>query len=135
MNTRDFKIGLSLGLSGRRLMLTNSGSNTPNVTAYVVGAPVEFTIPASAWDGTHCTIKAEGYQAGSDGLYIGLPANDNTVNTQRVIAAALTLPNYTFTEANAENNTPAYTTLTISSVEAPTEDIKIAVFGLEEVTA
>lgn len=109
----------------------------PGVTAvaYVVGSPVEFTIPSTAWDGTHCTVKAEGYQAGSDGLYIGLPANDDTVNTQRVVAAALTLPNYTFTEANTENNTPAYTTLTISAVEAPTEDIKIAVFGLEEVTA
>lgn len=110
-------------------------SSTETLISYVVGIPVEFTIPSAAWDGTHCSVKAEGYQVGSYGLYIGLPIDDNTVNTRRVIAAALTLPNYTFTAANTENNTPAYTTLTISTVEAPTEDIKIAVFGLEEVTA
>lgn len=129
----SFLKGLTLGWA-----LNSHGNSAASIVtgiSYVVGTPVEFTIPSTAWDGTHCTIKAEGYQAGSDALYIGLPANDDAVNTQRVVAAALTLPNYTFTEANTENNTPAYTTLTISSVEAPTEDIKIAVFGLEEVTA
>lgn len=102
--------------------------------SYVIGEPVNVDVPANAWNGSTASVKATGYHPSGDTLFIGLPANDSTVNTQRVVAAALTLPKYTTSSANTSSNIAAYTMLTLSAVNAPTEDMVIAVFGLEEVT-
>lgn len=101
---------------------------------YVVGEPVSFTL--SGWDaavqGTTYTLKANGYKIGANGLQIGLPSNSSTVNTQAVVAAALTLANATVTEPNMEKNIAGYTTLEIVAVTPPDREITIAIFGLEE---
>lgn len=102
--------------------------------AYVVGAPVMFTL--SGWDaavqGTTYTLKANGYKIGANGLQIGLPSNSSTVNTQAVVAAALILANTTVTAPNTEKNIAGYTTLEIVAVTPPDRDITVAIFGLEE---
>ena len=101
---------------------------------YVPGTPLSFTI--SGWDaavqGTTYTLKADGYKIGANGLQIGLPADSSTVNTQAVVAAALTLANATVTAPNMEKNIVGYTTLEIVAVTPPDRDITVAIFGLEE---
>lgn len=98
---------------------------------YVVGEPVAFTL--SGWDaaaqGTTYTLKANGYKIGANGLQIGLPADSSTVNTQAVVAAALTVVNTSFTAAT--DSAPAYTTVAISAVSVPDRDLTVAIFGLE----
>ena len=88
---------------------------------YVPGTPLSFTI--SGWDaavqGTTYTLKADGYKIGANGLQIGLPADSSTVNTQAVVAAALTLANATVTAPNMEKNIVGYTTLEIVAVTSP----------------
>ena len=98
---------------------------------YVVGEPVAFTL--SGWDaavqGTTYTLKATGYKPGANGLQIGLPADSSTVNTQAVVAAALTIVDSSFTAAT--DSAAAYTSITISAVNAPDSDLTVAIFGLE----
>lgn len=110
----------------------DDGSNEEvTVTGYVVGTPMEFTIPASDWDGSNYLLKITGYKIGDNGVQIGLPANATTTNTQEVITAALTIPHTYFSAAT--DTAAAYTDLTISAVNVPSRDIVIAVFGLEVV--
>lgn len=94
-------------------------------TVYVVGTPVECIL--SNWNvadtGTTTTFDVVGYMVGSNGLQIGLPSNSSVFNTQAVVEAALTIPTYTETESGV--------TITISAVNAPTETLTIAIFGLE----
>lgn len=98
---------------------------------YVVGEPMEFTL--SGWDadiqGTTYTLTATGYKPGANGLQIGLPSDSSTVNTQAVVAAALTIADSSFTAAT--DSAAAYTTITISAVNAPDSDLTVAIFGLE----
>lgn len=101
---------------------------------YVLGNPVTFTL--TGWDsdvqGTTYSLKAEGYKIGVNGVQIGLPSDSSTVNTQAVVAAALTLANATVTAPNMEKNIAGYTTLEIVAVTPPDREITIAIFGLEE---
>lgn len=117
---------------GYQAGVETAGSNL----TYVVGTPVEFTL--TGWDadvqGTTYTLKANGYKIGAGGLQIGLPANDSTVNTNAVVAAALTIVDGGVTAPNTSNNTAGYTTVTISAVNVPDRDVTIALFGLEEAT-
>lgn len=112
---------------------SGSGVQVVPVTSYVVGTPVEFVLSKDSWDGTNYTLKAVGYKIGDNEVQLGLPADDDTTNTQRVVQAALTIPNAVITNPDTSNNIAGYTTLTISAVNRPSEDILIAVFGLEEV--
>lgn len=101
---------------------------------YVLGTPVAFTL--TGWDpdvqGTTYSLKAEGYKIGVNGVQIGLPSDSSTVNTQAVVAAALTLANATVTAPNMEKNIAGYTTLEIVAVTPPDRELTIALFGLEE---
>ena len=101
---------------------------------YVVGEPVSFTL--SGWDaavqGTTYTLKATGYKIGANGLQIGLPADSSTVNTQAVVAAALTIVDTAVTAPDTEKNVAGYVTITISAVNVPGRDVTVALFGLEE---
>ena len=101
---------------------------------YVVGTPVSFTL--TGWDpdvqGTTYTLKANGYKIGANGLQIGLPSNSSTVNTQAVVAAALTIVKTAVTAPNKDKNIAGYTEITISAVNAPSRELTVAIFGLEE---
>lgn len=102
--------------------------------AYVVGTPVSFTL--TGWDpavqGTTYKLKAEGYKIGAGGVQLGLPSDSSTVNTQAVIAAALTVVNTAVTAPNKKEGTVGFTTITISAVNAPSRELTVAIFGLEE---
>lgn len=101
---------------------------------YVVGTPVSFTL--TGWDtdaqGTTYKLKAEGYKIGANGVQLGLPSDSSTVNTQAVVAAALTIVNTAVYAPNKDTNTAGYTIITISAVTAPSRELTVAIFGLEE---
>ena len=103
-------------------------------TSYVVGTPVVFTL--TGWDpdaqGTTYKLKAEGYKIGAGGVQLGLPSDSSTVNTQAVVAAALTIVNTAVYAPNKDKNTAGYTIITISAVTAPSRELTVAIFGLEE---
>lgn len=101
---------------------------------YVVGLPVALTL--TGWDpdaqGTTYKLKAEGYKIGPGGVQLGLPSDSSTVNTQAVVAAALTIVNTQVVAPNKNTNTAGYTIITISAVTAPSRDLTVAIFGLVE---
>ncbi len=103
-------------------------------TSYVVGTPVVFTL--TGWDpdaqGTTYKLKAEGYKIGENGVQLGLPSDSSTVNTQAVVAAALTIVETYVAAPNKEKNTVGYTEITISAVTAPSRELSVAFFGIEE---
>lgn len=105
-----------------------------DISYVVLSTPVSFTLSADGWNGTSYSLKAENYQVGVNDVQIGLPSKTSTVNAQAVVKAALTIVKTSNTSANTSDSTPAYATLTISAVNAPTKDITIAIFGLEAAT-
>lgn len=103
-------------------------------TVYVPGTPIEYTL--SGWDpdaqGTTYTLECIGYKIGAGGLQLGLPSDSSAVNTQAVVAAALTIVDTEVTEPDIQDKRVGRTTVTISAVNAPDRDLVIALFGLEE---
>lgn len=110
------------------------GSGGGDKLVYVLGTPVAFTL--TGWDsdiqGTTYSLKAEGYKIGVNGVQIGLPSNSSTVNTQAVVAAALTIVDTAVTAPDTKKNVAGYVNVTISAVNVPDRDITVAIFGLEE---
>ena len=129
----DVRKGKTAYAKGQKLVgtLEESGGGSP---AYVVGAPVLFTL--TGWDaaeqGTTYTLTAEGYKIGANGVQLGLPSDSSTVNTQAVVAAALTIVTTTVATPNKDKNIAGYTLITISAVTAPSRELTVAIFGLEE---
>ena len=129
----DVRKGKTAYAKGQKLVgtLEESGGGS---SAYVVGAPVLFTL--TGWDpavqGTTYKLKAVGYKPGVNGVQLGLPSDSSTVNTQAVIAAALTIVNTKVTAPDKEKNVAGFTEITISAVNAPSRDLTVAIFGLEE---
>lgn len=129
----DVRKGKTAYAKGQKLVgtLEESGGGSP---AYVVGLPVALTL--TGWDpavqGTTYKLKAEGYKIGAGGVQLGLPSDSSTVNTQAVVAAALTIVNTTVATPNKNTNTAGYTLITISAVTAPSRELTVAIFGLEE---
>lgn len=125
----DVRKGKTAYAKGQKLTgtLEESGGLT-----YVVGTPVLFTL--TGWDpdaqGTTYKLKAEGYKIGVGGVQLGLPSDSSTVNTQAVIAAALTVVD-TYVSTPGKT-TAGYTEITISAVTAPSRELTVAIFGLEE---
>ena len=101
---------------------------------YVVGLPISFTL--TGWDpdtqGTTYKLKAVGYKPGAGGIQLGLPSDSSTVNTQAVVAAALTIANTKVTEPDKRKNGAGYTEISIPAVTAPSRELTIALFGLVE---
>ena len=128
----DVRKGKTAYAKGQKLVgtLEESGGSP----AYVVGLPVALTL--TGWDpavpGTTYKLKAEGYKIGAGGVQLGLPSDSSTVNTQAVIAAALTIVNTTVATPNKNTNTAGYTLITISAVTAPSRELTVAIFGLVE---
>ena len=129
----DVRKGKTAYAKGTKIVgtLEESGGGSP---AYVVGLPVALTL--TGWDpavqGTTYKLKAEGYKIGAGGVQLGLPSDSSTVNTQAVVAAALTIVNTTVATPNKNTNTAGYTLITISAVTAPSRELTVAIFGLEE---
>ena len=128
----DVRKGKTAYAKGQKLVgtLEESGGGT----SYVVGLPVALTL--TGWDpdaqGTTYKLKAEGYKIGAGGIQLGLPSDSSTVNTQAVVAAALTIVNTAVYAPNKNTNTAGYTLITISAVTAPSRDLTVAIFGLVE---
>ena len=128
----DLRKGKTAYAKGEKIVgtLEESGGGT----SYVVGLPVALTL--TGWDpdaqGTTYKLKAEGYKIGAGGVQLGLPSDSSTVNTQAVVAAALTIVNTQVVAPNKNTNTAGYTIITISAVTAPSRDLTVAIFGLEE---
>lgn len=119
---------------GEPVAIVGDQIGTGGGTSYVVGTPVSFTL--TGWDpdvqGTTYKLKAEGYKIGAGGVQLGLPSDSSTVNTQAVVAAALTIVNTMVIAPNKDTNTAGYTEITISAVTAPSRDLTVAIFGLVE---
>lgn len=128
----DVRKGKTAYAKGQKL--TGTLEESGGGPAYVVGAPVLFTL--TGWDtaeqGTTYTLTAEGYKIGENGVQLGLPSDSSTVNTQAVIAAALTIANTKVTAPDKEKNVAGFTEITISAVNAPSRELTVAIFGLEE---
>ena len=128
----DLRKGKTAYAKGEKIVgtLEESGGGT----SYVVGLPVALTL--TGWDpdaqGTTYKLKAEGYKIGAGGVQLGLPSDSSTVNTQAVVAAALTIVNTQVVAPNKNTNTAGYTEITISAVTAPSRDLTVAIFGLVE---
>ena len=119
---------------GEPVVIVGDQIGTGGGPTYVVGTPVLFTL--TGWDpdaqGTTYKLKAEGYKIGAGGVQLGLPSDSSTVNTQAVVAAALTIVNTQVVAPNKNTNTAGYTIITISAVTAPSRDLTVAIFGLVE---
>lgn len=128
----DVRKGKTAYAKGQKLVGTLEESGGGPV--YVVGLPVALTL--TGWDpavqGTTYKLKAEGYKIGAGSVQLGLPSDSSTVNTQAVVAAALTIVNTTVATPNKNTNTAGYTLITISAVTAPSRELTVAIFGLEE---
>ena len=128
----DVRKGKTAYAKGQKLVGTLEESGGGPV--YVVGLPVALTL--TGWDpavqGTTYKLKAEGYKIGAGGVQLGLPSDSSTVNTQAVVAAALTIVNTTVATPNKDKNIAGYTEITISAVTAPSRELTVAIFGLEE---
>ena len=128
----DLRKGKTAYAKGEKIVgtLEESGGGT----SYVVGLPVALTL--TGWDpavqGTTYKLKAEGYKIGAGGVQLGLPSDSSTVNTQAVVAAALTIVNTTVAAPDKSKNVAGFTEITISAVTAPSRDLTVAIFGLEE---
>lgn len=129
----DVRKGKTAYAKGQKLVgtLEESGGGSP---AYVVGLPVALTL--TGWDpavqGTTYKLKAVGYKRSANGVQLGLPSDSSTVNTQAVVAAALTIVNTTVATPDKSKNVAGYTEITISAVTAPSRELTVAIFGLEE---
>mgnify|MGYP004680136085 FL=1 len=129
----DVRKGKTAYAKGQKLVgtLEESGGGSP---AYVAGEPVTFTL--TGWDpdsqGTTYELEAEGYKIGANGVQLGLPSDSSTVNTQAVVAAALTIVKTYVAAPNKDTNMAGYTEITISAVTAPNRELTVAIFGLEE---
>lgn len=103
-------------------------------SGYVASLPRPFIL--TNWDpdayGTTFRMTAVGYKIGAGGVQLGLPSNSSTVNAQAVVAAALTIVHTSVSEPNESQNKAGFTEITISAVTAPSRDLIIAFFGLEE---
>ena len=127
----DMRKGKTAYAKGQKLVGTLEESGG---LAYVVGTPVALTL--TDWDpaaqGTTYKLKAEGYKIGAGGVQLGLPSDTSTVNTQAVVAAALTIVNTIVYTPDKDKNIAGYTEITISAVTAPSRDLTVAIFGLVE---
>ena len=91
-------------------------------TVYVGGEGVEFTLLAANWNGTTYSLDITGYSIAYP-PQLGLPTVSDYSNTKTVVKSALTIP-----EASGS-------TVVISCIQAPTVDVRVAIFGLTATAA
>ena len=118
-------------LSGVPAAITALPAGSISGLTYVVGTPVEYTI--SSWDeyseGHRKSISIQGYKVGENGVQVGLMSDSSAKNTEAVVAAALTV--IRATSSTNSNTGVTTTTIYLTAVYVPTEEITVAFFGLE----
>lgn len=101
--------------------------------SYVVGEPVNITIPVTGWVGSKYTLTTSDYGP-IDKLQIGIPVESSIDNAQSIVACALTIPRVTnsYTDNDGDDVLETYTssTIEISAKEPPTKDITVCIWGL-----
>lgn len=130
----DLRKGKTAYAKGEKIVgtLEESGGGT----SYVVGEPVTFTLPK--WDAPNegttplHGLQAEGYKIGANGVQLGLPSDSSVVNTQAMIEAALTIVRTEVAEPKPSEGECGRTYIDLSAVNAPSRDLTVAIFGLEE---
>lgn len=130
----DVKLGKKIFEGVQAIKFNTPSGETVQVSTeipYVIGDPVPVTLSAATWNGSRYSLRVDGYRVGSYGLQIGIPSNSSVVNTQILVEAALTVSDYKSYSSNAESGSPAYITAVIASVNTPTTDVNIWLFGLE----
>ena len=129
----DVRKGKTVYAKGEKIVGTLEESGG---TSYVVGEPVLFTLPK--WDAANegttpfHGLQAEGYKIGANGVQLGLPSDSSVVNTQAMIEAALTIVRTEVTEPKPSEGECGRTFIDLSAVNAPSRDLTVAIFGLEE---
>ena len=130
----DLRKGKTAYAKGEKIVgtLEESGGGT----SYVVGEPVTFTLPK--WDAPNegttplHGLQAEGYKIGANGVQLGLPSDSSVVNTQAMIEAALTIVRTEVAAPKPSEGECGRTYIDLSAVNAPSRDLTVAIFGLEE---
>ena len=95
-----------------------------------------FTLPK--WDAANegttpfHGLRAEGYKIGANGVQLGLPSDSSVVNTQAMIEAALTIVRTEVAAPKPSEGECGRTYIDLSAVNAPSRDLTVAIFGLEE---
>lgn len=129
----DVRKGKTVYAKGEKIVGTLEESGG---TSYVVGEPVLFTLPK--WDAANegttpfHGLQAEGYKIGASGVQLGLPSDSSVVNTQAMIEAALTIVRTEVAEPKPSEGECGRTYIDLSAVNAPSRDLTVAIFGLEE---
>ena len=118
-------------LAGIPAAITALPAGSISGLTYVVGTPVAYTI--SSWDeyteGHRKSISIQGYKVGENGVQVGLMSDSSAKNTEAVVAAALTV--IRATSSTNSNTGVTTTTIYLTAVYVPTEEITVAFFGLE----
>ena len=129
----DLRKGKTAYAKGEKIVGTLEESGG---TSYVVGEPVLFTLPK--WDAANegttpfHGLRAEGYKIGANGVQLGLPSDSSVVNTQAMIEAALTIVRTEVAAPKPSEGECGRTYIDLSAVNAPSRDLTVAIFGLEE---
>lgn len=129
----DLRKGKTAYAKGEKIVGTLEESGG---TSYVVGEPVTFTLPK--WDAANegttpfHGLQAEGYKIGANGVQLGLPSDSSVVNTQAMIEAALTIVRTEVAAPKPSEGECGRTYIDLSAVNAPSRDLTVAIFGLEE---
>lgn len=111
-------------------METESGGSAV-FPRYVISEPIEAMLYLDNWSGTTYNLKLENYKIGNYGVQVGMPLVSDVNIAQTILECAFTIPYSKFTSATS--SAAAYTTIRISAIKTPLEDIPIVLFGLETV--
>lgn len=100
---------------------------------YVVGTPINITIPVSEWSGTKYTFEVSEFGP-IENLQIGIPVESSIENAQIIMECALTIPywrnSYLDKDDDGIAETYSCSTISISALKTPTKDIAVCIWGL-----
>lgn len=131
---RNIRIGRRTFYGVDRVGLNQSDqAGTVEFPHMVISEPVNVTLSKDGWNGSCYTLTKELYVKGNYGIQIGLPSDTSNTNAQNVIRAAITINN-SYSNAGSSTKNP-YVQMLLVAVEAPEEDIDIALFGLTPAAA
>lgn len=127
--SQNVRIGRRTFYGVQRVGLNKSDqAGTVEFPQMFIGAPVTVTLSKDNWNGTCYTLRLDLYGVGEYGVQIGLPSGTSNPNAQNVVKSAITINNVYAYAGNTDTN--PYVQLLLASVQAPAEDVEIALFGL-----
>lgn len=125
----DIRLGTKIFNGVRSVKMNTTRGDYALFPNYIIGEPVEVILSTANWSGTTYQLKLEGYAIGQYGVQLGLPSGISSIAAQKMIEAALVISETSSTEATTD--AAAYVNIRITAIETPTEDMTIALFGLE----